>query len=321
MKGEMDVSQDNYKVEIDEDWRKELSQTGFVSSGTYKYIGMDVFFKEFQTVPAKDEQSTLFMLSNVATFRDIFPSNAEHVDPTVMRTVTLSLQLTVHEFEVVKDAVDGKQCDPQEVVDNLRRAEQVDAVELTFTKGLSSHLSKILGNEFSISSNQAIAILGKNNPVCKYATCHPDLTLYHEEKFVFKDMIAGASFLDNEMTSPPASPGDASTSPTEYTLIGSGGEDKLAGQSGEKQAIIAMIIVATFLGVKAIHKKCLFNRAVVFGHVRVEGSDGMVTPYKMDMNFITRENTIKKGKPIHAVTYLKNVRYYLKNPQLVNQSA
>lgn len=66
--------------------------------------------------------------------------------------------------------------------------------------------------------------------------------LYHKRNFIFNDTISGASLLDQdvEMTSPPASPpaspGHTDT-PTELTLFGSGGEDKLVGGQGERQAI------------------------------------------------------------------------------------
>jgi len=37
--------------------------------------------------------------------------------------------------------------------------------------------------------------------------------------------------------------------------------------------------------------------------------DGMLIPYKVDMDFIQKHNTVMKGKPMWSSTYLKNVTY------------
>lgn len=67
MKREFDVSQDNTEINIDDELRAALEREsgGFVSTGTYKYITNNIFFRKFQTIRAVDENSACFRISPI----------------------------------------------------------------------------------------------------------------------------------------------------------------------------------------------------------------------------------------------------------------
>lgn len=54
----------------------------------------------------------------------------------------------------------------------------------------------------------------------------------------------------------------------------------------ERRVIMAMIIAATFLGVKSIHKNCLSDRSIVFGRIRDENSDHMIVSQTLASYFL-----------------------------------
>ena len=114
--------------------------------------------------------------------------------------------------------------------------------EVCHSKASASYLKIELGKKRHHFRKPGL--LGRTLPLCMYATSRPDLAFYHNKKYVYEGTLLGCSGLVTEtQISPEASLPEASSPEANPYFLS--GEDKLSDDVGERQAIAAMLLLAT----------------------------------------------------------------------------
>ena len=87
---------------------------------------------------------------------------------------------------------------------------------------------------------------------------------------------------------------------------------------GEFQTISSMLVKATELELKAVLYGKFFNRACIFGYLRVIKNGISVYPYRLEMDFIKRTTKFFKGKQtVLLEKYMPIVKDMLLNPETI----
>lgn len=97
--------------------------------------------------------------------------------------------------------------------------------------------------------------------LCTFGSSQPDTTWYHKEKYICDSALIGGlalSEVDDGTEQMITSAEMEDCKP--QILIGDAGEDKIS-QNGQSQAIAAMLLLATKLGIIAINSKKKFHKA------------------------------------------------------------
>lgn len=328
---EYPVFDTNTTVTITKEEQDEvLKKGGFLVEGRYVYINNNTFFKVFPTEAASTTALDFSpIIRDVSTFPNIFPQEYSTHSSAHVRISTLSLQTTMQEGGILRDCI---QMMNREVVQSLQKEELCTIVlalvgsreiqkkaELTYTYGLSEEIVSFLGDQFVVTSNQAV--LGKKNPYCQFATSRPDTLFHHRTKYVSRDTVLGLSVDEQETPMSPAGSEDtldALECPQSSSMIaGFGTEDKVKGPSGEPQVIAAMILKAAYLGKEAISEAKFFQKAIVFGYLRSLEDHGQVVPYRMLMDFEQRTCIVYKGQLMNIGDLLGIVKNVLENPEKI----
>ena len=108
---------------------------------------------------------------------------------------------------------------------------------------------------------------------------------------------------------------DSDNTEEQSTLLGFTGEDKRGG-SNFSQLVAGMFLVLSNLGLKAINRGRLFNRAIVFGMHRDLFSK--VVPMKLTVDFTNSQKSVAVGTESVEVTgFIRLMKRLLENPELI----
>lgn len=144
-------------VDIDKaEQARVLTDKGFLLEGRYEFIHYNTYFKHHQTTAASHAGQVHFNVREVSTFPGIFPDEyAEAFSPS-FRAITLVLQVTKEQEEVITSWIQGP-TPPSDtnVLDALKGTLKVDKqTELACTFGLTQELRSFLGDNYKSVSNR-----------------------------------------------------------------------------------------------------------------------------------------------------------------------
>ena len=146
-----------------------------------------------------------------------------------------------------------------------------------------------------------------------YATSKPDLVVFHQKYYFYDGHLLGFCSVSPEVET--ESDEDDSDS---YVLFGMAGEDKRQ-ETGEKQVIAGMLLLATKLGVKAVYDNKFFSKAIIFGQLRFTDTNQSEL-YKLTMDFEERKSSITKGEtPLETSCLLQCIKHVL-DPKVISNA-
>lgn len=299
-----------------------LSNNGFLLEGRYEFIQYNTYFKHHQTTAASHAGPMFFNVREVSTFPGIFPNEyAEAFSPS-FRAITIVLQATQEQEEVISSWIQGP-TPPSDtnVLGALKGVLKVEKqTELACTFGLAQEIRSFLGEDFKSISN--CQVFDQEHPYCEFATSRPDTLFYHKRKYFLDKTVIALSVSSDEAMA--MSPGQESVTDSETTLdsseveniiTGVGSEDKLGGEKGATQTVAAMILQATYVAKEAIINKKILGKAIIYGYLRIIKGGSNVWPYKLTMDFEERLCKICRGEETMRIEqFMHIVKDLLENP-------
>lgn len=283
---------------------------GYCVPGEYQYVNNNTFLLCVDTVPASSLAKDYFddQIKDVE-LGDIIPAIAMPQTNPDLKTATLGLQVSEKEKVRIETL-----CPPSEVSSDmlmdtytiLYNSIKLRSIgELSQTRGLAEFLKDFLGSGFETTHDTAVLTLHCSN-LCAFGTSQPDATWYHKEKYICDSALVGGLALPDDQ-------GNGQTV-AKMVLTGDAGEDKIV-LNGQSQAIAAMLLLATKLGIVAINDNQKFNKAIIFGFVRTIAKKNII-PYKLVLDFFGKQSQIYRSKDEMAVCdYVAATKFILENPE------